>query len=96
MKTDRIPSSEFRTSYSSLSVPVTVTALGRVIGTWYPVGTVPVYVEEDPRAPAMEAEIRHLKQLLAERATSGDNVFTPAVAVRAGIRGESHPAPKGK
>jgi hypothetical protein len=104
---NKITSSEFQSNFQRLDEPVTVMARSRTLGAWYPKGTVPVYIEEDgdpsPNLIAIRdqrdqafVEIRHLKQLLAERATNGENVFTPAVAVRAGVRGESHPAPKGK
>jgi hypothetical protein len=33
-----LPSSEFRRVYPSLDEPTEVTALGRLIGTWFPVG----------------------------------------------------------
>lgn len=38
---ERITSTEFQKAYPRLSEPHEVTALGRVIGTWYPQGTLP-------------------------------------------------------
>jgi hypothetical protein len=35
----RVPSSEFRVTFPRIEEPVVVTALGRAIGEWYPVGT---------------------------------------------------------
>ena len=39
---ERITSTEFQKAYPRLTEPTEVTALGRVIGTWYPFGTSPI------------------------------------------------------
>jgi len=44
---EQISSTEFQRVYSRLSEPRVVTALGRPIGTWYPVGTEPQTVTSD-------------------------------------------------
>lgn len=41
LRMDTLPSSDFRKKYARLRAPTTVTVLDRVIGTWYPAGTLP-------------------------------------------------------
>ena len=85
MADKKIPSSDFRATYSSLSEPVDVTVLGRVIGRWYPLGWIPD-VETPLLISGYKVEIERLKRELAARLTTkvGDNVHAPAKAVRAG------------
>ena len=64
----RIPSHEFRKTYPRITEPVAVTALGRVIGTWTPIGTPTTTVTRDawtmvpdgsePKAGAMSQKDR--------------------------------------
>jgi hypothetical protein len=35
-----LPSTEFRKSYAALEEPCEVTVMGRLIGTWFPVGSI--------------------------------------------------------
>jgi hypothetical protein len=96
----RMRSTEFRTTYNSLSAPVLVTVLGRVIGTYYPKGTEPDLVFDEAGSTTLAelkaavAEIKHLKSELAKRLTTKVETFAPKTAVRAGF-GHSTPAPKG-
>jgi hypothetical protein len=83
-----ITSRAFQSNYQRLVEPCIVTARSRTLGTWYPKGT-------EPGAAELEAEIKHLKFLLAERAMQGANVFAPAVAVRSGFNNAPFtPVPK--
>ncbi len=56
----KISSTEFRKTYGSLTEPVEVTALGRVIGTYWPQGSDQVYgrveVVERPVVKVPQAE----------------------------------------
>lgn len=62
---DTMTSPEFRKRYPRLTQPVVVTALGRVIGEWFPAGTEPLVASpavaerrKDLRAAEMTASTR--------------------------------------
>ena len=57
---DKLPSSEFRKTFASLTKPVAVTANGHVIGAWHP-GVI------DPSLQDLTDEVKHLKAELAKR-----------------------------
>jgi len=89
MDTQRLTSTEFRLVYARTGVVTEVTALGRVIGTWYPAGT-----EDNGRheaalgvaAQGLADEVARLKRELAARPNvepKTTNVSVPASNVRA-------------
>ena len=57
---DKLPSSEFRKTFASLTKPVAVTANGHVIGAWHP-GVI------DPSLQDLTDEVKHLKAELAKK-----------------------------
>jgi len=85
---------EFRVQFRDLTEPTEVVRYGRTVGTYYPAGTIPVYIEElpetDPRIVELAAEVERLKAALdfigATNTAPTSNVFAPLRAVRASAK----------
>ena len=98
---DKLLVAEFRVQFRDLTEPTEVVRYGRTVGTYYPAGTIPVYIEEepetDPRIVELAAEIERLKATIAEaRPPIGlpkSNVYPPLRAVRAEARPGANNAP---